>query len=148
MTSISTLSYATLLHTYKIHVSFLIGVPIITIHPSPARTIISAGEITTFRCASVGNPRPWITWTLRGEDVLADGSLISVTSESPDQYSTESHLIIGPAESNVTGTLQCHTHGNSHDGELVVLDSNTSQLIFHCKFSQQTGVVANPHCSS
>ena len=120
-------------HIPVIPTSSLTGAPIITVHPNPDQSILAAGEMITLSCASIGNPRPSIAWAQNGEVLQANEPLFSVIFESPDQYSTQSRLTIGPAISNVTGTFQCHARGNHADGELVVVESNTTHIIFHCK---------------
>lgn len=118
--------------------SMLSGAPTVTVQPSPGQVVLAAGEVITLSCASTGNPRPWITWILNGEQLQVNEPPFSISFPSLDQYSTQSRLTIGPATPNVTGIYHCLAQALNFDGELVVAESNTSQLTFHCKPSLQS----------
>lgn len=110
-----------------------------TINPSPAQTVIAAGEEITLSCASTGNPLPNITWTLDGEELQVNDILFSaVILFDSNPYNIQSRLTVGPANPNVTGIYQCLSRGLNFEGEVVVAVSNTSQLTFHCKSSRNT----------
>lgn len=113
------------------------GEPYVIVHPSPDQTILAAGQEITLTCASAGNPRPSIVWTLDGEELRVNETLFSAISLFDNPYSTQSDLTIGPATPNVTGTYQCLARGYDFVGELVVAVSNTSQLTIHCKYSHR-----------
>lgn len=121
--------------------SFCAGEPYVTIHPSPDQTILAAGQEITLSCASTGNPTPNITWTLNGEELRVNETLFSAILLLDAPYRTQSSLTIGPATPNVIGTYQCLARGLDFQGEPVVVMSNTSQLTFHCKSSQNHDII-------
>ena len=111
-----------------------VGPPVFILLPVLVGEVaVAAGGMVTLYCEVTGNPRPELEWTVDGRPILASEPLQVVVTSSPDAYSVQSNLTIGPMEPELAGDYECIATGFMVNRSEITLNSNTTQLQFTCK---------------